>query len=455
MPDGYSNPDRIPPQNIEAEQSVLGAILLDNESLTDVLEILTDSDFYRESHRKIFRGVMALYEKGGGIDTVTLTDWLRGRGEIESVGGASYIASLLHDIPTAANIAYHARIVREKAVLRQLIHSVTDIAGRGYEGAMELPDLLDYAEKKIFEISERKVRPSFIGMREIVKDSFEMIDRLYERKERITGVPSGFTDLDQLTAGFQAGDLIIVAGRPAMGKTAFCLNIAQHLGIQQRLPVAVFSLEMAARQLVIRMLCSEARVDAHKLRSGFLADSDFPRLANAAGRLSEAPIYIDDTSSPTVLEIRAKARRLKADHGLSLVVVDYLQLVRGRAGVENRVQEISEISRGLKALAKELDVPVIALSQLNRAVEGRNDRRPLMADLRESGAIEQDADLIVFIYREEMYRPDNEDAKGKAEIIVGKQRNGPTGTVELAFLNNYTRFENLSTHRAEEPAFAA
>lgn len=433
---------KLPPQNIEAEQSVLGAILIDNGAMNKVLEILGEKDFYRETHRLIFFSMIELYEKNHPIDLVTLTDHLRSRGELEAVGGATYLASLVNAIPTSANVRHHSMIVHEKALLRNLIEASTEILSQGYEGTRDVDDLLDYAEQRIFSLSERKIRPSFFHIREIIKDSFETIERLYEKKEMITGVPSGFIDVDERTSGFQPSDLIIVAGRPSMGKTSFCLCIAQHLGTELREPVAVFSLEMSKMQLVLRMLCSEARVDAHKLRSGFIGRADWAKLTTAAGRLAEAPIFIDDTPAISVLEMRAKARRLKAEHGLKMIIVDYLQLMRGRRNADTREQEISEISRSLKSLSKELDIPVIALSQLNRAVESRGDKRPLLADLRESGAIEQDADVIIFIYRDEVYRKTEENA-GRAEIIIGKQRNGPIGTVNLAFIDKYTRFENL------------
>ena len=438
---------KVPPQNIEAEQSVLGAILIENTALYKAIEIIGIDDFYKEAHKKIFLSMIELNEKNEAIDLVTLTEYLRKRSELDSVGGATYLSLLANTVPTAANIKYHSKIVYEKALLRNLINTATEIVSYGYENSRDIEELLDYAENAIFSISEKKIKPSFSAIKDIIKDSFETIERLSEKKERVTGIPTGFYDLDMLTSGFQASDLIIVAGRPSMGKTAFCLCIAQHAGIEKGQPVAIFSLEMAKEQLVIRMLCAEARVDSHKLRSGFLAKSDWPRLTTAAGRLSEAPIFIDDSPGTSVLEMKAKARRLKAEHGLSLIIVDYLQLMSGRGerrrgGSDTREQEISEISRSLKALAKELSVPVIALSQLNRAVESRQDKRPLLSDLRESGAIEQDADVILFIYREEVYKQ-TEENKGVAEIIIGKQRNGPVGVVKMAFIDKYTRFENL------------
>lgn len=431
--------EKVPPQNLEAEQSVLGAVLLDNHALNRALEILTPDDFYKEAHRRVFRAILDLYERNEAIDLVTLTEALRQRNDLEGVGGAAYLTELVNAVPTAANISHHAKIVHEKSLVRQLVRAATEIATRGYETQDRIEELLDYAEQRVFGISDAKMKPSFYPIRQIVKDSFELIERRYEQKENITGVPTGFPALDDLTAGLHPGDLIIIAGRPGMGKTAFALNIAQHAALDKRLPVAVFSLEMAREQLVIRMLCAEARVDAHKLRSGYLGAADWPKLTAAAGRITEAPIFIDDTAALSVLELRAKARRLKRDQGLDMVIVDYLQLMRGRGNADTREQEISEISRSLKALAKELRVPVIALSQLSRAVENRTERRPQLSDLRESGAIEQDADLVMFVYRDELYKQ-TEENRNRAKIIVSKQRNGPTGDIDLVFLKEYTRF---------------
>jgi replicative DNA helicase len=434
---------KIPPQNIEAEQSVLGGILLEPEALSRILEILQEDDFYREGHRKIFSSMVALYQKGTPVDLITLTEFLLTRQNLEGIGGASYLTSLTDAIPSAVNIEVYARIVREKSILRRLINITTEIASKSYQFSGEVEDILDQAEKSIFEITAAKITPHIYPLSEVIKDSFHTIEALYERKERISGVPTGFTKLDQMTSGFQPSDLIIIAGRPSMGKTAFALDIARNAATLAEIPAVIFSLEMSRQQLAIRMLCSEARVDSYKLRSGFIGERDWPRLTNAAGILSEAPIYIDDSPALTVLQMRAKARRLKSEKGLGLVVVDYLQLMSGRGGSDRREQEISEISRSLKALAKELNIPVVALSQLNRKVEDRTDRRPFMADLRESGAIEQDADVILFIYRDEMY-DENSKQKGTAEIIIGKQRNGPVGKITLAFIDQYTRFENLA-----------
>jgi replicative DNA helicase len=430
--------------------SVLGGILLENEALNKALELLRPEDFYRESHRKIFSALIELSEQGEPADLVTLTAALQKNGDLQAVGGSAYLGTLVDYVPTAANIVYYCRLVKEKALSRQLIHVATEIATRGYDGG-EIEQTLDWAEKSIFEISGMKSRPSYFSTREIMKDTFKNIEKLFERKELITGVPTGFTDLDHMTAGLQPSDLIIIAGRPSMGKTAFILNIVEHAGVfaDPAVPVLVFSLEMSKEQLVQRMLCSVSRVDASRLRTGNLVDTDWSKLTNGASMLSEAPIYIDDTPGITVLELRAKARRLKAERNLGLVVVDYLQLMQGHNS-ESRQQEISEISRSLKALAKELDVPVIALSQLNRSLENRTDKRPIMADLRESGAIEQDADVIMFIYREAVYCEDcrsrertcEKGHEKDAEIIVGKQRNGPIGTVHMTFRGQYTRFEN-------------
>jgi len=446
---------KVPPQNLEAEQSVVGGVLLENEAISKVLEILIPEDFYRESHGIIFHSMIELFEKNQPIDLITLTNHLKGKGQLDGVGGSAYLSSLADSIPTAANIAFYARIVKEKAVLRKLISTATEIATRGYDDEDDVWDLVDEAEKSIFQISESQIRPSFFQMKSILKESFKTIEKLYESKEIVTGVPSGFTDIDKLTSGFQSSDLIIIAGRPSMGKTAFCLNIAQYVAVEKKIPVAFFSLEMSKEQLVMRMLCSEAQVDAHKVRGGFLGETDWPKLTRAAGTLSEAPIFIDDTAALSVLEMRAKARRIMAEHKLGLIIVDYLQLMRGRglstrgrAGAESREQEISEISRSLKALAKELNIPVIALSQLNRRVEERQNKRPQLADLRESGAIEQDADLIGFIYRDEIYNRSEENPnKGIAEVIIGKQRNGPVGEVKLAFIDKYASFQNLAWNR--------
>ena len=436
---------KVPPQNLEAERAVLGAIMMDNESVFSVMEILEPAAFYQPSHRVIFSTMIELSERGDPIDIVTLVDRLRSAGNLDKAGGPDYIPTLADEVPTSAGVANYAKIVMEKAVIRNLIETSTEIVQDCFDNPGEVDVLLDDAERRIFAISEQRIRSGFLSMKEIVKSSFKTIESLYEKKEHITGVPSGFADIDDLTSGFQPSDLIIIAGRPSMGKTAFCLNIAQYASMQKELTVAVFSLEMAKEQLVMRMLCSEARIDAHRLRSGFLGQTDWPKLSTAAGRLADASIYIDDTPAISSMEMRAKTRRLKADKGLDLVIVDYLQLMSGRSTrSDNREQEISEISRSLKALAKELAVPVLALSQLNRGVESRVDKRPILADLRESGAIEQDADVIMFIYRDEVYNKETME-KGIAEVIIGKQRNGPVGTKKLTWLDKYTRFEDMTT----------
>jgi len=442
MGEETSFPHKIPPQNIEAEQSVLGGILIENEAINRVMEILAPEDFYREAHRKIYHALIELSERDEPADLITTTNELRKKGELEMVGGASYLAYLIDSVPSAANIEYYARIVKEKAILRKLIETSTEIITQSYEDRTDVEAFLDEAERAIFEISEKRVRPSFFSIKEIVKESFKNIEQLYKKKELVTGVPSGFKELDRLTAGFQPSDLIIVAGRPSMGKTAFCLNIAQYAAIEGRVPVAIFSLEMSKEQLVLRMLCSEAQVEGTRLRTGYLGESDWPKLTMAAGTLSDAPIFIDDTAALSVLELRAKARRLKSEHGLGMIIIDYLQLMKGRGKAESRQQEISEISRSLKALAKELNVPVIAVSQLSRKTEERTGNRPQLSDLRESGAIEQDADVILFLFREEVYHR-TEENRGKAEVIIGKQRNGPIGKVDLAFLDKYTSFKDL------------
>jgi replicative DNA helicase len=451
-----SHGHRLPPQNLEAEMSVLGGVLLENEALNRALEILIPADFYRESHRKIFKALIRLSEKNDPADLVTLTAELNKHGELEDVGGGTYLATLVDYVPTAANIVYYCKLVKEKSVARKLIEVSTDIATKGYEGG-DMEEILDQAEKSIFEIAENRTRPSYFPVKDILKDTFKTIEKLYDRKELVTGVPTGYHDLDKMTAGLQSSDLVIIAGRPSMGKTAFALNLVEYATAHadNKVPAVVFSLEMSKEQMVQRMLCSVAKVDAGRLRTGHLGESDWPKLTMAAGQLSEARIFIDDTPAISVLELRSKARRLKAEHGLGMIIVDYLQLMRGNNS-ENRQQEISDISRSLKALAKELQLPVIALSQLNRSLESRTDKRPMMADLRESGAIEQDADVIMFVYREAVYC---EDCKSRektcekghekdAEVIIGKQRNGPIGTVHLTFRGEFTRFENQA--RREE-----
>jgi replicative DNA helicase len=447
--------DRRPPFSLEAEMSVLGGMFIDADAVVKSIEVLDDTMFYREAHRRLFRAMVRLWEQGEVIDVITLTEHLRNTGDFEFVGGAGYLSQLLDSVPTAANVEYHAKIVREKAVLRRLIEAATAIIQNTFEAQGELEELLDQAEQRIFEVAQTHDRKGFVWIKELLWPAMEQIEILSQNSSPITGVPTGFADLDEKTAGFQKGDLIIVAARPSMGKTAFTLNIAQHAAISAQRSVAFFSLEMSKESLVQRMLTAEARVDAMRVRTGRLRDDDYPRLAQAAGLLNTAPIYIDDTPGISVLEMRAKARRLKSDRAdLSLVVVDYLQLMTGGSRSENRQQEVSEISRGLKALAKELEVPVVALSQLSRAVESRPDKRPMMSDLRESGAIEQDADLIMFLYRPEYYLgpvdKDGNSLEGRAEVIIGKQRNGSTGTVQLMFHKEFTRFESYSPRSEPE-----
>jgi len=434
---------RVPPQSLEAEESVLGAVLLENTVLDRVVELVQADDFYRGAHRRIFRAMIELSERNEPADLITLSEVLRARGELAEVGGASYLAELAERVPTAANVIHYARIVRDRSVLRGLITAATDIATRGFEAKDDVAELLDLSERSIFAIADREVRPAFVRMDNLLTQTFETIERLHKQKQAVTGVPTGFKDLDRLTAGFQPSDLIIIAARPSVGKTALCLNIAANAALQAGVGAAIFSLEMAKEQLAMRMLCSEARMNLAAVRTGHIADRDLQQLARAASLLSAAPIYIDDTPALSVLELRAKARRLKRDPDakLGLIIVDYLQLMRSNEGKDSREQEISEISRSLKALAKELRVPVLALSQLNRKVEDRNPPVPRLADLRESGAIEQDADVIAFIYREARYE-DDPDKRRTAEIIVAKQRNGPTDKVELTWFEEYTRFED-------------
>lgn len=436
---------KVPPQNLDAEQSVLGGIMLDNQALNSALEILDADDFYSEAHRKIFSAIIELYNKSEPCDIITLSNILKNRTQLDQAGGISYLSALSDSVPSAANISHYAKIVKEKSILRKLIGTATEILHKSYTSSSDIDTVLDEAEHAIFEISENKIRPTFSPFKDLIKDSVKTIEKLYERKELVTGVPTGFEKLDDITSGLQKSDLVIIAGRPSMGKTAFAMNIAQYAALEAGIPVAIFSLEMSKEQLALRMLSSEARVDSQRIRRGFLGEADWPKLITAAGRLSEALIFIDDSPAISALEMKAKARRLKSEVNLGLIILDYLQLMRGGGYKDSREQEISEISRSLKTLAKELNVPVIALSQLNRKVEDRTNKRPQMADLRDSGAIEQDADLIAFIYRDEVYDKSEENPeKGMAEIIVGKQRNGPTGMVKLAFQDKFARFENLA-----------
>ncbi|MBW2407674.1 MAG: replicative DNA helicase [Deltaproteobacteria bacterium] len=433
----------VPPQSLEAEESILSAILVDNDTLPEILEILSPQDFYRSSHQKLFTAITELFSKDEPVDLVTLTNILRKRGWLEGIGGAAYLANLVDTVPFAVNAQYYAKIIHEKACLRRLIEKTNVIAKRCFEDRGDVESVIDFAESSIFEISEKKIRPAFYPIGKIIEVNIDALEERQGNKALVTGVPTGFTKFDELTAGLQKSDLVILAGRPGMGKTALALNIAKNSAVDTNIPVAIFSLEMSKEQLSFRMLSSEARIDSSRLRRGFITQDDWIKITDAAGSLSQAPIFIDDSPNITVLEIRAKSRRLKMENNIGLIIIDYLQLMKGRASAERRDLEISEISRSLKALAKELDIPVLALSQLNRKLEERSDKRPQLADLRESGALEQDADVVAFIYRDELYNKDeNNPNKGKAEIILAKQRNGPTGIAMLTFLDTYTRFEN-------------
>ncbi|MFE4239295.1 replicative DNA helicase [Peribacillus butanolivorans] len=435
--------DRIPPQNIEAEQAVLGAIFLEPSSLTVTSEVLIPEDFYRSSHQKIFNVMIKLNDEGKAVDLITVTEELAAAKNLEEVGGVSYLSELAGSVPTAANIEYYARIVEEKSLLRRLIRTATNIAQEGYSREDEVEELLGEAEKTIMEVAQRKNSGSFQNIKDVLVRTYDNIEVLTTRKGDVTGIPTGFAELDRMTAGFQRNDLIIVGARPSVGKTAFALNIAQNVATKTEENVAIFSLEMGAEQLVMRMLCAEGNINAQNLRTGSLTDEDWRKLTMAMGSLSNAGIYIDDTPGVRIGEIRSKCRRLKQEHGLGMILIDYLQLIQGdgRSG-DNRQQEVSEISRSLKALARELQVPVIALSQLSRGVEQRQDKRPMMSDIRESGSIEQDADIVAFLYRDDYYDKESEN-KNIIEIIIAKQRNGPVGTVSLAFVKEYNKFVNL------------
>jgi replicative DNA helicase len=434
---------RVPPHNVEAEKSVLGSMLIDDEAIGTAIEILNEEWFYEHSHHKIYKAIIDLYNNRKKVDLITLSEKLKNNGALEEVGGVSYLSTIIDFVPTAANVEYYAHIVKEKGVLRKLIHNSTQIIQESYNSTGNIEEIVDNAERLIFEVADLKQKQKSVHIKDLVKEGIEKLDYLYQRKEHITGLATHYTKFDTMTSGLQKADLVIIAGRPSMGKSAFAVNVAENIAIKEKMPVAIFSLEMSKEQLVQRMLCSQARVDAHKVRSGFLSPADWPHLTKAAGTLSESKIYIDDTPAISALELRAKARRLKANYGIELVVLDYLQLMRSTTRSDSRQQEISEISRSLKALAREINVPVIALSQLSRAVESRQDHRPMLSDLRESGAIEQDADVVVLLMREEYYNP-TEENRGIAEIIIAKQRNGPVGTVKLHFKKEYMRFENLA-----------
>ncbi len=435
--------DRVPPHNLEAEQSLLGSMLLSADAIPDVVESVSAEDFYRASHGRVFEAILKLYSQGEPADPITVAAELKSMGALDQVGGKPYIHTLINTVPTAANAKYYAGIVERAAVLRSLIRAATEIATLGYEAPEDIARVLDRSESLMFSVSQKRISEKFIPIKTILEESFEQIAQLYDSKTHLTGLASGFVDLDRITCGFQKSDLIIVASRPAMGKTSLVLNIAQHVGLVEKKSVAIFELEMSRHQLAQRMMCSEARVNAEDLRRGAVRDDQWPRLTQAMGLLAETPIYIDDTPGITIMELRAKARRLQKRQGLDLVIVDYLQLMATDNRAENKQQEVAEISRSLKLLARELDVPVIAVSQLSRAVESREDKRPQLSDLRESGALEQDADLVIFLYRDEYYHKDTDD-KGVAEVHVRKHRNGPIGDLRLAFMPHYTRFADLA-----------
>ncbi|MCD4812104.1 replicative DNA helicase [bacterium] len=447
-----TSPEKIPPQNLEAERSTLGAMLLDQEAIARVLELVNENTFYQAAHRIIFRAILELYNRNEPVDYITMTDLLSRWGELDKIGGAAYITGLTDDVPTTAHVEHYARIIKEKYILRNLIRTSTQLVSRCYAEVEDTDALLDEAEKAIFDLSQDRQRGSVLQIRDIIHDAMEMVENLSKHESHITGVPTGYPELDQMTSGFQPGELVILAARPSMGKTALALNMASYAAIEGKVPVAIFSLEMSSESLVTRMLCSDGRVDLQAVRTGRLGEGDLGHLSMAAGRLFDAPIFIDDSPSSTILEIRSKARRLKSEHNIGLIVIDYIQMMSGSGKMENRQQEIATISRSLKGLAKELRIPVLVLSQLSRAPESRGggDRRPQLSDLRESGAIEQDADLVSFIYREAYYDKDKKDDK-TAEIIIAKQRNGPTGFVKLIFNQQYTRFDSISLRMSGAP----
>ena len=437
--------ERTLPHNLEAERSVLGAILVHNDAFNLAAQVIDSGDFYRDAHRRIFERMVSLNERHDAIDFVTLKEELARAGELDEVGGPAYVASLADGVPRATNVEYYARIVKEKSTLRNLIYAASKIVTNAYEADQESDVILDEAESAIFAVADDRLKAGFVSMRDLVKDSFPKIEKLFEQKRLITGVPTGFVDVDEMTRGLQAGDLIIVAARPSMGKTSLVLNIAQYVAALGDQVVGFFSLEMSKESLFLRLLTSEAQIDGHRLMSGAIGGNDYHRISHALEKLNSMKLFIDDTASIGVLEMRAKSRRLQAEHGLSLIVIDYIQLMSGRGRFENRTLELASISRSLKGLAKELNVPIIVLSQLSRAPESRSDHRPQLSDLRESGALEQDADVVVLIYRDDVYNRDpNSPDAGTAELILAKQRNGPTGTVRLAFIREQTRFANLA-----------
>ncbi|HAX45704.1 MAG TPA: replicative DNA helicase [Nitrospina sp.] len=435
--------DKLPPYHLEAEQSVIGACFRAEDALSKALEILDEKDFYKAAHQTVFKNMRISFEANEPIDILGLADRMRQNNELDSVGGINYLSQLEDFVPTATAVTHHAKIVREKKILRDLIYTATEIVTNSYSESNGVEEILDQAEKSIFEISEKRTRRSFFSLKEVVKENFRSIEKLVEQPGTVTGVPTGFVDLDNKTAGLQPSDLIILAARPSMGKTSLALDIARYASLHANVSTAMFSLEMSKDQLGMRMLCAEARVNSSKLRTGYLASSDWPRLSQAGERLSSAQLFIDDSPALSSLDVRARSRRLAAEHPLGLIIIDYLQLMQSRGKTESRQLEVSEISRGLKGLAKEINVPILALSQLSRAVESRTDKRPMLSDLRESGSIEQDADVVAFIYRDEVYNPETADT-GIAEILIRKQRNGPIGDVRLKFENQYTRFYNLA-----------
>jgi replicative DNA helicase len=436
---------RIPPNNIEAEQSVLGAMLLDKEAISTATEFISGEDFYREAHKEIFEAIVDIYNKGEPVDLITLTEKLKTRNTLEAVGGITFLTNLMDAVPTTHNVKYYAKIVEDKSLLRKLIKSSNEIIQKSYQAEEDIGEIIDDAEKGIFNISLNRSTQGFVHLKNILNANFDRIEQLYLNKGKITGVPTGFHDLDNKLSGLQKSDLILIAARPSMGKSSFMMNIVQHAAVREKITTAIFSLEMSKEQLTQRLLCSEALIDAHRLRIGDINEDEWVKLARAMGPLSEAPIYIDDTPSISITEMRAKCRRLKLEHDLGLIVIDYLQLMQGKGNAESRQQEISEISRSLKALAREINVPVVALSQLSRAPEMRADHKPVLSDLRESGAIEQDADVVMFLYRDEYYHPDTEK-KNIGEVNIAKQRNGPTGTIELIWLGQFTKFVNKEKH---------
>ena len=440
--------DKIPPQNIEAEMATLGAMLIDEKVIAEILEFVYEGSFYKREHQIIFKTIVSLFDARKKVDILTVSEALSKKKLLEKTGGSVYLTTLTDFVPTSANASHYARIVKEKEILRSLIESANEIATSVYKEQEEVSNILDKAEKLIFKISDRRVEGSYVHIKDIIKDGIELIESLYHKKSRVTGIPTGFKDFDLKTAGLQKSDLIIVAGRPSMGKSAFVTSIAGYVAVEEKIPVAIFSLEMSKEQLMQRFLCAQAKVEINRVRTGFLAPSEWPILTNAAGKLSEAPIYIDDTPALNIFEIRSKARRLKAHHNIQLILIDYLQLVRGMRRGDNRQQEISDISQSLKALAKELSVPVIAVSQLSRAVELREGHRPKLSDLRESGAIEQDSDVVVLLFREEYYKPTDEN-QGVADVIIAKQRNGPVGTIKLTFLKEYTKFVDMAREKED------